>query len=195
MKKVIKSRIFLVIIITIIVTSVSVYAATTYKATDVVYKASDGTSMNVNEALNELYDKINNNCDNEDGRNIIVASWINELYTASLSWTIFKPTLYDSKYFDLNSESKLVFKESGNYKIYYQSASDGGASRYASIRILVNSTEVAQCTSNYARCRSEEVSYTSYFKNGDVIEIAGKTNNSDTGARVIATIVKIVNNS
>ena len=56
MKKVIKNRMFLVIIITIIVTSVSVYAATTYKATDVIYKASDGTSMNVNDALNELYE-------------------------------------------------------------------------------------------------------------------------------------------
>ena len=57
MKKIIKSRIFLVIITTIIVTSVSVYAAITYKATDVVYNASDGTSMNVNDALNELYNK------------------------------------------------------------------------------------------------------------------------------------------
>ena len=60
MKKVIKNRMFLVIIITIIVISVSVYAATTYKATDVIYKASDGTSMNVNDALNELYNKSNN---------------------------------------------------------------------------------------------------------------------------------------
>ena len=55
MKKIIKSRIFLIIITTIIVTSISVYAATTYKATDVVYNASDGSSMNVNDALNELY--------------------------------------------------------------------------------------------------------------------------------------------
>ena len=59
MKKIIKSRIFLVIITTIIVASASVYAATTYKASDVVYNASDGTSMNVNDALNELYNKIN----------------------------------------------------------------------------------------------------------------------------------------
>ena len=57
MKKVIKSRIFLVIITTIIVASISVYAATTYNATDVLYTASDGTSMTVNDALNELYNK------------------------------------------------------------------------------------------------------------------------------------------
>ena len=57
MKKVIKSRIFLVIITMIICISGTLYAANTYKATDVVYNASDGTSMNVNEALNELYNK------------------------------------------------------------------------------------------------------------------------------------------
>ena len=57
MKKVIKSRIFLVIMTTIIVASISVYAAVTYNATDVVYNASDGTSMTVDDALNELYNK------------------------------------------------------------------------------------------------------------------------------------------
>ena len=57
MKKVIKSRIFLVIMTTIIVASISVYAATIYNATDVVYNASNGTSMTVNDALNELYNK------------------------------------------------------------------------------------------------------------------------------------------
>ena len=60
MKKIIKSRIFLIIITTIIVTSISVYAATTYKASDVVYNASNGTSMNVEDALNELYSSKNN---------------------------------------------------------------------------------------------------------------------------------------
>ena len=60
MKKIMKSRIFLILICGLIFTSVGVYAANTYKATDVVYNASDGTSMNVNEALNELYNKSNN---------------------------------------------------------------------------------------------------------------------------------------
>ena len=59
MKKVIKSKIFLVIITTIVVASVSIYATNAYNATDVVYNASDGTSMTVNDALNELYE--NNN--------------------------------------------------------------------------------------------------------------------------------------
>ena len=61
MKKLIKSRIFLVIITTIIVASVSVYAATTYKASDVIYNSSNGTSMNVSDALNELYNDKSNN--------------------------------------------------------------------------------------------------------------------------------------
>ena len=55
MKKVIKSRIFLIVLLCIISCGIGVYAATTYKASDVVYNASDGTSMNVNDALNNIY--------------------------------------------------------------------------------------------------------------------------------------------
>ena len=65
MKKVIKSRIFLVIITMIICISGTLYAANTYKASDVVYNTSDGTSKNVSEVLNELYDKSNKNSDLE----------------------------------------------------------------------------------------------------------------------------------
>ena len=57
MKKIMKSRIFIFILTAIMFTSIGVYAATTYKASDVIYNASDGTSMNVNDALNELYNK------------------------------------------------------------------------------------------------------------------------------------------
>ena len=57
MKKIIRSRIFLVIITTIIVASGTLYAANTYKASEVLYTSSDGTSMNVEDALNELYSK------------------------------------------------------------------------------------------------------------------------------------------
>ena len=57
MKKVIKSRIFLVIITMIICISGTLYAATKYYASDVVYNASDGASMTVSDALNELYNK------------------------------------------------------------------------------------------------------------------------------------------
>ena len=56
MKKVIKSRIFIFLMTAIIFTSIGAYAATTYNATDVLYTSSDGTSMNVNDALNELYE-------------------------------------------------------------------------------------------------------------------------------------------
>ena len=55
MKKLIRSRIFLVIICGIVFTSIGAYAATAYKASDVIYASSDGTSMNVNEALNDIY--------------------------------------------------------------------------------------------------------------------------------------------
>ncbi len=35
------------------------YDTTTYKASDVLYTPSDGTSVNVNDVLNELYNKSN----------------------------------------------------------------------------------------------------------------------------------------
>ena len=55
MKKIIKNKIFLIVLLCIISCGIGVYTATTYKANEVVYNASDGTSMNVSEALNELY--------------------------------------------------------------------------------------------------------------------------------------------
>ena len=59
MKKVIKSRVFLVIITTIVVASVSIYATNVYNATDVFYNTSDGSTKSVSVVLNELYDKMN----------------------------------------------------------------------------------------------------------------------------------------
>ena len=55
MKKVIKSRIFIIIVLCIISCGIGVYAAVTYNATDVLYTSSDGTSMTVSDALNDLY--------------------------------------------------------------------------------------------------------------------------------------------
>ena len=54
MKKILKSNVFLIIVTAFIVSSISVYAVNTYKASDVVYNASDGTSKNVNDAITEL---------------------------------------------------------------------------------------------------------------------------------------------
>ena len=59
MKKIIRSRIFLIVILCIISCGIGVFAANTYKASEVLYTSSDGTSMTVNDALNELYDKNN----------------------------------------------------------------------------------------------------------------------------------------
>lgn len=55
MKKVLNNRLFIFIISGILFTSLGVYATITYKASDIVYNASNGVSMNVNDALNELY--------------------------------------------------------------------------------------------------------------------------------------------
>lgn len=63
MKKILKSRIFTIIITTIVVASGTLYAATLYNATDISYKPSSGESMNVNEALDDLYAKSKENDD------------------------------------------------------------------------------------------------------------------------------------
>lgn len=55
MKKVFKSRIFLCIIVGICCIGIGVYAANTYEASEIVYNASNGETMNVNDALNALY--------------------------------------------------------------------------------------------------------------------------------------------
>ena len=46
----------------------TLYAANTYKASDVVYSSSDGNNMNVNDALNELYNNKKNNVSSISGR-------------------------------------------------------------------------------------------------------------------------------
>ena len=84
MKKVIKNRIFLVIICGIIFTSIGVFAANTYKASDILYTSSDGISMNVNDALNDL----KNLCSNQQLYNLYLASGYKDLYELNGAKTI-----------------------------------------------------------------------------------------------------------
>ncbi len=55
MKKILKNRIFIVIVTLIIGISGTLYATNIYKAEEVLYNTSDGKSMSVSEALNDLY--------------------------------------------------------------------------------------------------------------------------------------------
>ena len=55
MKKLIRSRIFLVIICGIVFTSIGVYASTAYKSSEISYTPSGGTETNVENALNDIY--------------------------------------------------------------------------------------------------------------------------------------------
>lgn len=48
-------KIFIIIITIILIENVSVYAAYKYFAKDVYYTKSDGSEININDALNELY--------------------------------------------------------------------------------------------------------------------------------------------
>ena len=63
MKKVIKSKMFVIFVTAIFVASGTLYAANQYRTSDVIYKASDGTNKNVNDALDELYNSCNSSKD------------------------------------------------------------------------------------------------------------------------------------
>ena len=60
MKKILKSKMFAIFVTAIFVASGTLYAANKYQASEVVYNKKDGTSTNVNDALNELYSKVGN---------------------------------------------------------------------------------------------------------------------------------------
>ena len=55
MKKIIKNRLFIALITTIIVASGTLYAANKYQASEVVYNKKNGTTTDVNTALNDIY--------------------------------------------------------------------------------------------------------------------------------------------
>ena len=55
MKKIIKSRLFIVVITMVIVASGTLYAANKYQASEVVYNKKDGTTTDVNTALDNIY--------------------------------------------------------------------------------------------------------------------------------------------
>ena len=59
MKKIIKSRLFVAVIAMILGISGTLYAANKYQASEVVYNKKDGTTTDVNTALDELYNNMN----------------------------------------------------------------------------------------------------------------------------------------
>ena len=110
MKKVIKSRIFLIVILCIISCSIGVYAATIYKASDVVYNASDGTSMNVNDALNDLY----NNRDKLTNFNLTQIATASTGISGSADKVFLTKTLEKGKYFILFSAATTEYSALSN---------------------------------------------------------------------------------
>ena len=85
MKKIIKSRLFIVIITTIIVASGTLYAANKYQASEVVYKASDGTTTDVNTALDNIY----KSCKKEGNSVFKIGDYVS-MIPESTSYTISK---------------------------------------------------------------------------------------------------------
>ena len=143
-------------------------------------------ATNVEDAIIELYNGIGAGVFvNED---MIVANWLNEKYTISTSWQTFLPTLYSDSFFTDNNGT-LTFKKAGNYRIYYQSAYDGGTNGQGHVRILINGNPVATCGNSYARCDNRLIYYDASINVNDTITVQGYTTNASMGARVVVSVV------
>lgn len=166
-----------------------VYAEIVAYSKDIIYEPSD-SSFNVNnveDALNNIYNTIGNN--EYLGGNIIIANYLNETYVTSTSWQLREPTIFSNYYLEKTTNGMKVLKD-GDYRIYYQAASDSNTN-YAYIRILINNVEVASCSSIYARCDNRLIYYDSHFNEGDIIAIQGRGSSAAWGARVVVAIVKV----
>ena len=174
MKKVIKSRIFLIIVLCIISCGIGVYAAVTYKASDVLYTSSDGTSMTVNDALNELYNKKSNNygyCSSyKDGTAVYYNPVTGEVCTdyvesnsttgkktGCMKWYIFNDTSESSTVnmiLDHNTTAKLAWNTSntnvayGSSNIIFEVVRLVNVSKWVNSPRLISAEEVAQITGN-----------------------------------------------
>ena len=171
MKKVIKSRIFLVIITMIICISGTLYASTTYKASDVVYNASDGTSMSVNDALNDLYNKGGNKgyyyyyangtaiyynpVSGEICTDYVDSNSINENKTGCMKWYIFNDSSESATVnmiLDHNTTATLVWNSSNKNVAYDESNIKPevdklvSESKWIDIPRLISAEEIAQIT-------------------------------------------------
>ncbi len=182
----IKKNILGILIGIVIAGTIGVYAYT-ISASDVFYDNSTSglEANNVKDALDTLYDKSNTGIFGED---IIVANWLNEKYTLSTTWETMQPTVYSNSFFE-NNNGNLRFKKAGKYRIYYQSAFDGGTDGQGYIRVLLNNASVASCGNYYARCDNRLIYYDADINVDDVIAIQGYTTNTRWGARVVVSIV------
>ena len=165
MKKVIKSRIFIFLMTAIIFTSIGAYAATTYNATDVLYTSSDGTSMTVNDALNELYENNKEYYVNGlvayynpvSGEKCKVSEAVSTTGTKTgcMKWYIYKD---DGKNYtmilDHNTTAKLAWNASNSNVAFEESNLKSlvdklvSESKWADTPRLITAEEVAQITGN-----------------------------------------------
>ena len=169
--------------------SVITVCAYTISSSDISYDNSTSglEANNVKDALDDLYEKSNAGI---FGENIIVANWLNDRYTQSTTWETMQPTVYSNSFFENNS-GNLRFKKAGKYRIYYQSAFDGGTDGQGYIRVLINGTQVATCGNHYARCDDRLIYYDASINVDDVVTIQGYTTKATWGARAVVSIVSL----
>ena len=165
-----------------------VFAEVVIHSSSVIYDPKDSNWHvdNVENAINDLYTVVND--DNYITKDTIVSNWLNEQYTVSTIWTSFNPTVYNESFVSLNSDKSVSVVRPGLYRFYYQSISDS-QNYAATIRILVNGTQIATCGSTHGRCANELLYVDSELHEGDTILIQVKTGNASWGARPAVSMV------
>ena len=128
MKKILKSRIFLVLVTAIVFTGISVYATGQILASDVDYK--DGKK--VSQALDELYSKANNNTGYAALFNISRGISNNEEYI---------PVVYTNTNYVNTITDGIKIKKAGSYQLI-TTASHSANSNTTEVRLYVNGEHI-----------------------------------------------------
>lgn len=108
MKKLLKNRLFIIIVTMIICISGTIYAVNKYQAYEVIYNKKDGTTTDVNKALDELYENISfGDATSEDIANGKTAIVKGKMITGIAT---------DNKTYISNSLNNIKLIYSGGYK-------------------------------------------------------------------------------
>lgn len=124
MKKIIQSKIFLVLICGILFTSIGVYAANYYDAKEVTYQNESSEINNVNDALDDLYKKMNkDNVIITTGNSVLTNSKTIETsgkHNAILYYTSSNNGEDSPRYIYVKKNNEIIFTKSyvSNYNPY-----------------------------------------------------------------------------
>lgn len=154
-------NIFIIFLIIILSSGVSIYATYNYFAQDVKYTKQDGTTISVEEALNDLYTQ----SDSAKLISIFSARGYNNTLTLATN------TVNDNLVSD--DSSVITFKKSGTYKLFYEIIR-GYASTTGTLYYYLNNQQVQLAYVNSELCDNKGTIELS-VEEGDVLYLTLKS--------------------